>query len=183
VLKGFIVGLGLTIIVGQVPAHFGVEKGSGDFFAKTWDLITQLGSTNGPTLAVGVLSLSLVIGLRRVAPVVPASLVALFVGVLAVKALVFDDHGVAIVGPIKSGLPSVGVPDVTTGDLGDLVGPALGVMLVGFAEGLGAAKTYAARDHYDIDANRELVGVGAANLASALASGMVVNGGVSPRRR
>ena len=52
-------------------------------------------------------------------------------------------------------------------------------MLVGFAEGLGAAKTYAARDHYEIDANRELLGLGAANLAAGLSSGMVVNGSLS----
>jgi SulP family sulfate permease len=93
VLKGFIVGLALTIIVGQLPALFGVGKGSGNFFAKAWDLITKLGSTNGPTLAVGALSLVLVPGLRRVVPVVPASLVAVFAGVVAVKALDLDAHG------------------------------------------------------------------------------------------
>jgi len=58
-------------------------------------------------------------------------------------------------------------------------GSALGIVLVGFAEGLGAAKTYAARDHYDIDADRELVGLGAANIAAGLSAGMVVNGGLS----
>ena len=179
VLKGFIVGLALTIIMGQLPAFFGVEKGSGNFFAKLWDLITKLGDTSGTTLLVGVLSLVFVLGLKRVAPVVPASLAAVALGVVAVKALHLDDHGVAIVGPIKSGLPSVGVPDVNTGDFADLVGPCLGVMLIGFAEGLGAAKTYAAREHYEIDTNRELLGLGAANVASGLASGMVVNGSLS----
>jgi sulfate permease, SulP family len=179
VLKGFIVGLALTIIVGQLPALFGVEKGGGDFFAKLWDLLTKLGSTNGPTLAVGALSLLLVLGLRRAVPVVPASLVAVAAGVVAVKALDLEAHGVDIVGHIDSGLPPVGLPDATTSDFGDLFGPSLGVMLVGFAEGLGAAKTYAAREHYDIDANRELLGLGAANVAAGLASGMVVNGSLS----
>jgi sulfate permease, SulP family len=179
VLKGFIVGLALTIIMGQLPALFGVEKGSGNFFAKLWDLITKLGDTSATTLLVGVLSLVLVLGLKRAAPVVPASLAAVALGVVAVKALHLDDHGVAIVGPINSGLPSVGVPDVNSGDFADLVGPALGVMLIGFAEGLGAAKTYATREHYEIDANRELLGLGAANMASGLASGMVVNGSLS----
>ena len=68
---------------------------------------------------------------------------------------------------------------MSTGDFADLIGPCLGVMLVGFAEGLGAAKTYATREHYEIDANRELLGLGAANVASGLASGMVVNGSLS----
>jgi high affinity sulfate transporter 1 len=179
VLKGFIVGLALTIIIGQVPSLLGIEKGSGDFFAKLWDVLTNLGNANGATVAVGALSLALVLGLRRVAPAVPASLVAVIAGVLAVQAFSLDDNGVAIVGTIKSGLPSLGLPAVSTADFGDLVGPAIGVMLVGFAEGLGAAKTYAAREHYDIDANRELLGLGAANLASGLASGMVVNGSLS----
>ena len=179
VLKGFIVGLALTIVIGQVPALIGVDKGDGDFFAKAWDVVTSLGDANGATVAVGALSLALVLGLKRVAPVVPASLVAVIAGVVAVKALGLDSHGVDIVGPIDSGLPPVGVPDVSAGDLGDLVGPSLGVMLVGFAEGLGAAKTYAARAHYEIDANRELVGLGAANLAAGLGSGMVVNGSLS----
>jgi high affinity sulfate transporter 1 len=179
VLKGFIVGLALTIIIGQVPSLLGIEKGSGDFFAKLWDVLTNLGNANGATVAVGALSLALVLGLRRAAPAVPASLAAVIAGVLAVQAFSLDDHGVAIVGTIKSGLPSLGLPAVSTADFGDLVGPAIGVMLVGFAEGLGAAKTYAAREHYDIDANRELLGLGAANLASGLASGMVVNGSLS----
>ena len=179
VLKGFIVGLALTIIMGQLPALFGVSKGSGNFFAKLWDLVTKLGDTSVTTLIVGVLSLAVVLGLKRVAPVVPASLAAVALGVVAVKALHLEDHGVDIVGPIESGLPSVGVPDVTTGDFADLVGPCLGVMLIGFAEGLGAAKAYATREHYEIDANRELLGLGAANLASGLASGMVVNGSLS----
>jgi sulfate permease, SulP family len=179
VLKGFIVGLALTIIVGQLPGLFGVEKGSGNFFEKLWDLVTSLGETSGLTLLVGALALALVLGLRAVAPIVPASLVAVALGVILVKVFDLDRHGVDIVGPIESGLPSVGVPDVSTARYGDLFGPALGVMLVGFAEGLGAAKTYATRAHYGIDTNRELLGLGAANLASGLASGMVVNGSLS----
>src|SRR6201991_3202599 len=94
VLKGFIVGLALTIIIGQVPKLLGIEKGSGGFFAKAWDLITKLGDTSGPTLAVGALSLALVLGLRRFAPIVPASLVAVILGVVAVKVLSLDEHGV-----------------------------------------------------------------------------------------
>ena len=66
-----------------------------------------------------------------------------------------------------------------SGHFADLLGGAVGVMLVGFAEGLGAAKTYAAKDGYDIEPNRELLGLGAANLGSGLASGMVVNGSLS----
>ena len=180
VLKGFIVGLALTIIAGQLPKLFGVEKGTGNFFEQLWDLLGRLGDSNGWTLAVGVASLVVVLALRRWLPLVPGSLVVVLLGILAVSAFGLDDHGVAIVGHIEAGLPSFGLPDVAHAhDYIDLAGPAVGVLLVGFAEGLGAAKTYAARAGYDIDPNRELIGLGAANLGSGLSSGMVVNGSLS----
>ena len=86
VIKGFIVGLALTIIVGQLPKLFGVEKGEGDFFEKLWDLITSLGDTDVLTLAVGLLSLAVVLGLRRFMPIVPGSLVAVLIGIAVVEA-------------------------------------------------------------------------------------------------
>jgi high affinity sulfate transporter 1 len=179
VLKGFIVGLALTIVIGQVPKLFGVQAGSGDFFQKLWDLIAALGETNAATLTVGAISLVLVLGLRRLAPEIPGSLIAVLASVIAVKTLHLDHHGVKIVGHIASGLPSFGFPDVGLGAFGKLAAGAIGIMLVGFAEGLGAAKTYAERAHYEIDVNRELIGLGSANLAAGLSSGMVVNGSLS----
>jgi sulfate permease, SulP family len=179
VLKGFIIGLALTIIAGQLPALFGIEKGSGDFFEKIWDLVTHLDETQWRSLAIGLLSFAIIIGLRRFAPAVPGSLVAVAVGVALVYAYDLDKHGVAIVGHIDAGLPSLGLPDVRAKDYLELFGSAVGIVLVGFAEGLGAAKTYAARHHYEIDANRELLGLGAANLGAGLSSGMVVNGSLS----
>jgi anti-anti-sigma factor len=130
-------------------------------------------------LIVGLVSLAIVLVLRKVAPAVPAPLVAVAFGILAVYLLKLQDHGVKIVGHIDSGLPSFGLPSVPAGDYLKLVGPSVGIMLVGFAEGLGAAKTYAARNGYQIDTNRELAGLGAANLAAGLSSGMVVNGSLS----
>lgn len=84
-----------------------------------------------------------------------------------------------MVGHIDSGLPSVGFPNVSGGQFVDLLAGAVGVKLVGFAEGLGAAKTYAAKSGYDVDADRELLGLGISNLGAGLASGMAVNGSLS----
>jgi sulfate permease, SulP family len=179
VIKGFIIGLALTIVIGQVPKLIGVEKEAGDFFEQLWGVISELGDIDGLTLAVGLGSLAVVLGLRRLAPAIPGSLVVVALGIAAVELLDLGDEGLDIVGTIDSGLPSFGTPDVGLNDYGDLAAGAIGVMLVGFAEGLGAAKTYAARDHYDIDVNRELLGLGGANLASGLSSGMVVNGSLS----
>ena len=179
VLKGFIIGLALTIMVGQLPALFGVEKGSGNFFEKAWDLVQHLGDTEPIALAVGGTSLAALLILRRFLPLVPGSLVVAMAGIGAVALFGLEDHGLEIVGHIDAGLPTIGLPDVSATDFAALLGGGVSVMLVGFAEGLAAAKTYAARAGYDIDPNRELMGLGAANFAAGLTSGMVVNGSLS----
>jgi len=179
VLKGFIIGLALTILVGQVPALVGVDKGSGNFFEKSWAVVSNLDDADALTVAVGVASFVALLALRRFIPLLPASLVVALAGIAAVALLGLDDHGLDVIGHIDSGLPQLGLPDLSSGQFIDLLGGAVGVMLVGFAEGLGAAKTYAAKEGYDIDANRELLGLGAANLGAGLTSGMVVNGSLS----
>ncbi len=179
VLKGFIVGLALTIIIGQVPKLLGIEGGEGNFFEKLWHVVRNLGDIEWRTLVVGLASLAVVLSIRRWLPLVPGSLVAVLLGIAAVTLLDLDDEGVAIVGHIEAGLPSVGVPDAPLTDYLVLVGPAVGLLLIAFAEGLAAAKTYAARAGYEIDANRELIGLGGANIGAGLSSGMVVNGSLS----
>jgi high affinity sulfate transporter 1 len=179
VLKGFIVGLALTIIAGQLPKLFGVEGGSGNFFEKIWALIGNLGGTSALSVLVGGVSLVLILVLKRITPMVPGSLVVVALGIVMATAFDLDVHGVDVVGSIDTGLPSFGFPDVSSDDLGHLVVDSVGVMLVAFAEGLAAAKTYAVRGHYRVDADRELIGLGAAGLGAGLSSGMVVNGSLS----
>ena len=179
VMKGFIIGLALTIIVGQIPKLFGIPKGEGNFFQQLWHLLTHLNETSGLTLLVGLLSLALVLGLKRWLPLVPGSLVTVLLGIAVVYFFNLDQHGVEIIGHIQSGLPSLGLPNVAAHSYLDLAPAAIGVMLVGFAEALGAGKTYAEKEHYEIDPNKELIGLGAANLGAGLSSGMVVNGSLS----
>jgi sulfate permease, SulP family len=106
--------------------------------------------------------------------------VVVILSILAVWLFGLDDRGVKIVGHIDSGLPALGLPDgVGWRDYLSLFGPSIGVLLIGFAEGLGAAETYATKAGYEVNANRELAGLGAANLGSGLSSGMVVNGSLS----
>jgi high affinity sulfate transporter 1 len=179
VLKGFIVGLSLTILSGQVPKLFGVEPGSGDFFERVWDLLINIDQTDGLTLLVGVGSLAVLFGLPRVAPAIPATLAAVVLAIGATDLFDLGAHGVAIVGSIDSGLPSLALPDLSLDRFGGLTAAALGLMLVGFAESLGTAKTYAQRENRQIDANRELIGLGAANLGAGISGGFAVNGSLS----
>ena len=179
VLKGFIIGLALNIIAGQLPKLFGIEHVDGVFVEKVWGLSTGLGETKGWTVAVGAGSLVLLLVMRRFAPLLPAAMVAVVAGVLASVLLDLPERGVAVVGSIASGLPPFGLPELGLADYPALVAGAVGIAVVGFAEGLGAAKTYATKAGYDVDPDRELLGVGAANLGTSLCSGMVVAGSLS----
>ena len=179
VLKGFIVGLALTVIVGQVPKLFGIETGHGDFFERVWDFLTNIDQTDGLTLIVGIGSLAVLFGVPRVAPAIPGTLVAVVLGIGVVELFDLGDHGVAIVGSINPGLPSLDVPDVSLDRFGGLMAAAVGVMLIGFAESLGTAKTLARREDPEIDANRELISLGAANLGAGISGGFAVNGSLS----
>ena len=179
VLKGFIVGLALTVIAGQVPKLFGVETGHGDFFERAWDFLTNIDQTDGLTLLVGIGSLAVLFATPRLAPAIPGTLVAVVLGIVAVKLFDLGDHGVAIVGSINPGLPSLALPDVSLNRFEGLMAAALGVMLVGYAESLGTAKTFAQRENQQIDANRELISLGAANLGAGISGGFAVNGSLS----
>jgi len=179
VLKGFIVGLALTIIAGQLPSLVGVEGGHGNFFDKLVHVVERLGDADPLTVVVGAASLVSLLVLRRVAPRVPASLVVALLAIAVTASLDLGGEGLAVVGRIDAGLPAFGLPHVGPEHVPDLLAGAVGIMLVGFAEGLGAAKTYAARAGYDVDPNRELAGLGVANLGSGLVSGMLFNGSLS----
>src|SRR5438874_22157 len=88
-------------------------------------------------------------------------------------------HGVKIVGPIPSGLPSVGLPQIPWGDIGALISGAVGISLVVFSEALPAVDAYATKYSYDVDANQELLAMGVANLGSGLVGGLAAGGAVS----
>ena len=104
---------------------------------------------------------------------------AVVLGIGVVELFDLGDHGVAIVGSINPGLPSLALPDVSLDRFGGLMAAAVGVMLIGFAESLGTAKTLARQEDPEIDANRELISLGAANLGAGISGGFAVNGSLS----
>ena len=178
VLKGFIIGIALTVIAGQLPKLLGIHGVHGNFFEQVWGVIKHLGDMHGATTAVGVCSLAVIFGLEHFAPRIPAMLVVVVFGIVVVKVLNLQDHGVHIVGEVPSGLPTFGLPDVAAKHYLVLGRDALAIMLLSFVEGLAAAKSFAAKNGYEINANRELIGLGAANLGSGFSGGMVVGGSV-----
>ena len=179
VVTGFIVGLSITVIVGQLPKVLGVPSLSGSFPQQVDQLIGYLPATHLVSLAVGIGAMAIILVLRRFAPRVPGPLVVLVVGILATKLLDLDSYGIAVVGEIATGLPSPGIPSVPLADLPFLVVGATGIVFLAVGESVGTARAYATRHRYELDADQELLALGSANLASGLLGGFVTDASLS----
>jgi len=179
VLKGFVFGLALTIMVKQAHKLMGISSGQGNFFHQAWHVLTSLGELNPWTFAVGASAIAVMFLLGKIAPRVPSALVVLVLGTLSFSWFGLGARHVEAVGLIHAALPSLKVPRIGEDSLADLLVGAVGIVLVLVAEGLAAGRTFAAKHKYEIDPNQELVAMGAANIASGLVGGIIVGGGMS----
>ena len=179
VMKGFIQGLALIVIVGQLPKLFGIEGGDGNFFEQLWVIITSLAESNLATVAVGFASLALLYALKRYIPKAPSALITVILAILVVTVFNLEESGVDVVGTIDTGLPPIGLPGGNFDQLSALIGGAMAIVLVGYTESLGAANAAAATTGEEIDPNQEMIALGASNLGSGLSSGFVAAGSLS----
>jgi sulfate permease, SulP family len=179
VMRGFIEGLVCVTIIGQVPHLLGIEGASGNFFAKLWFVLRHLPDTALAPALTGVLSLMAMLLLRRLVPRVPAALVVAVVATILVGLVDGEAAAVSVVGDLPSGLPHLALPNLDPAILRDLLPGALAIVLVGYAEALGAAKAAAMQGGGDIDPNQELVAHGPANILSGLFGGFLVVGSLS----
>ncbi len=180
VLVGFTAAAAIIIGFSQVKHVLGISiPRSEQFHTTVIDVVKAAGETHGLTLALGGGSIVLLLALRRWARRVPSALVLVAASIALVQAFDLDGRGVKTVGAIPSSLPAFGLPDLDGGTVGSLATTALVITLVGFMESIAVAKVYARRHRYDVDANQELVGLGAANVAAGLFGGYPVTGGFS----
>jgi sulfate permease, SulP family len=179
VMEGFVFGLAIFVTVGQLPKIFGIDKGDGDTFRQLAHLIDSAGSTSGVTMLIGVAALIMLFGLERFAPRIPGGLVVLAAGIAVSSIFDLSNHGVATVGKIPTGLPTVTVPHVQLSELWVLIPSAIGMMLVIFSEALGAGQTFADKHQYRIDPNQEMIALGVANIGSGLLGGLASGGSLS----
>lgn len=176
ILTGYLNGIALSIIVGQLGALFGFKVASGSFFHTLAEVLARLGETHLPTLAVGAALLVVLLVLKHTVPKVPAPLVAVALGIEAVYLLGLDRQGVAVVGTMPAGFPAPRLPAVAVDDLVPLVVGACGIVLVSFCSMMTTARGFAAKNGYAINPNQDFVALGASDLASALSQGFVVSG-------
>ena len=175
VITGFIFGLAITIVIGQLPELLGVAGGGVGTVEQLLTVIQQLPDTNPWTLAVGGIALIGILLLRARLPRFPGSLVAVVLGILAVSVFDLELHGVDVVGFVPTGVPTPSLPDVGLLDLPFLAAGASGIVFLAVAESVGAARSIAARERYEIDADQELIGLGAANVSSSVFGGFAVD--------
>ena len=179
ILVGFKAGAGLTIAMTQLPSLIGVAGGGHNFFERTVLLAAQLGETRFPVLAVGVIAILLLVLGERWLPGKPIALGVVALAIIAASVLGLPALGVPTTGEIPAGLPSLGAPAVRLRDVEGIVPLAAGCLLLAYIEGVSAARTFAAKHGYALDSRQEFLGIGAANLATALGHGYPVAGGLS----
>ena len=180
VLVGFTAAAAIVIGFSQVKHVLGIQIDRTSHFHETvTEVLRHLGDVHGLTLLLGATSVAALFALKRWAPRVPGALVVVVVSIIAVEVFDLSSRGVAVVGEIPDALPVFGLPDASAGLVGDLFVTAIVITLVGFMESVAVAKVYARRHGYELDANQELIGLGAANVASGVFGGYPVTGGFS----
>jgi sulfate permease, SulP family len=179
VLSGFKVGAGLVIASTQLPKLFGIATGGNNFFTRLLDIFRHLGETNLPTLAVGLGALLLLILGDRFLPGRPVSLFVVVAAILMMSFSPLAERGVKTVGVIPAGLPKLSWPLVHWNELDDLLGLALACFLLSYVESISVVRTFALKHRYAINADQELLALGAANLVAGVGQGFPVAGGMS----
>jgi high affinity sulfate transporter 1 len=176
ILVGYLNGIALIILVGQLPALSGFSGQGEGFFPEAAAFVAHLGSTDPLTLALGGSLLLALIAIRRFLPRLPGPLIVSVAGIVAVIVLGLAARGVAVIGSVPAGFPPFRLPTLGLNDLKQIIADAAGLTLISFTSGVLTAKSFARRERYDIDADQELLGFGASNLASGLAQGFPVTG-------
>ena len=173
---GYMNGLALTILIGQLPKLFGFSIDANGLLNEAHAFIHGLasGKTVGAAVAIGLLSLVLILALGHWLPRVPGVLVAVVIAIAAASAFSLADHGVSLVGTLPKGFPPLTVPSPVS-DLPLLIAGALGIALVALTDTISTASAFAARTGQEVDGNGEMIGIGAANVAAGFFQGFPVS--------
>jgi high affinity sulfate transporter 1 len=180
IITGFLAGVAVIIVVHQLPDLFGLASVGGSTLNRISVVVSHLGDTNGPTIAIGAVVFAIVIAAERIDRKLPGALVGLVGSTLAVGVLGLHAHGVAILGAIAHGAPRLGLFDLSWSAISS-VAPIAGVVaLVVVSQTAATTRAFADQGHYNVDVGRDFVGVGAGAVAAGLLGSFPVN--ASPAR-
>ncbi|MCF7992389.1 MAG: SulP family inorganic anion transporter [Thiohalocapsa sp.] len=180
ILVGFLNGVSISIALGQAGKLFGFEVDARGILPRIFEIIAEIGETHWPTFGIAALAFAVLLLAPRVTRRLPAALIAMVVAGAAIAALGAAADGIATIGAVPAGLPALGLPglplDRLTEALPQLVASAAGIALISFSSAMLTARSFAAKNRYDIDVDREFAALGAANIASALSQGFAISG-------
>jgi MFS superfamily sulfate permease-like transporter len=174
---GYLNGLALTILVGQLPKLFGFKVEAEGLIGEFTEFVRGLahGEAVPAAAAVGIAGIVLILVLQRWLPKVPAVLIMVVLAIAATTVFSLADHGVSLVGVLPKGFPPLTIPSVPLADLAPLAAGAAGIALVSLADTISTASAFAERTGQEVDGNGEMLGIGAANLAAGLFQGFPVS--------
>ncbi|MFJ4432060.1 SulP family inorganic anion transporter [Pseudomonas sp. NPDC089395] len=176
ILIGYLNGIGLSLIAGQLSKVVGFKIEGDGFILSLLNFVQRLGEIHWLTLAIGGAGLALLIWLPRRFPRLPAALVTVAVFTALVGLLGLDRLGVAILGPVPAGIPHLAWPQSNLAETKSLLRDALGIATVSFCSAMLTARSFAARHGYAINANHEFVALGVSNLAAGISQGFAISG-------
>jgi high affinity sulfate transporter 1 len=174
---GYLNGLALTILVGQLPKLFGFKVDAEGLIGEAVGFVKGLadGQAVAAAAVVGIAGIVVILVLQRWLPKVPAVLIMVVLAIASTTVFSLADHGVSLVGVLPKGFPPLTIPHVRLSDLAPLFAGALGIVLVSLADTISTASAFAARTGQELNGNGEMIGIGAANLAAGLFQGFPVS--------
>ena len=175
VLIGYLNGASLVLIATQLGKMFGIKTEGEEFFEIVFTVVEKLPQTQVPTFILGVLLVLLLVALARWAPRIPGALAVCAVAIVATFLLDLGSYGIALVGAVPSGVPSLTIPGVRWADLAALAPAAVAIAFLAFSDGILLAQTFAEKNGYEVRPNRELVALGSANILAGLWQGFPVS--------
>ncbi len=174
VLVGYIAGVAIVLIIGQIGKLTGIPSADGNALRELWGYLTNLSAANAATLAVGLVAMAILVVMRRVLPMWPSALIVVVLGIAAAWGWDLAAEGVALVGEVPAGLPAFEIPAVSLDDVQSLIVPAIGIFLVSFSDAILISRAIAAKNKETVDANQELFAFGTANISAGLTAGMPI---------
>lgn len=177
VLIGFLTGVGISVLTGQIPDMLGIPKGAGNWFHQQWYLLTHVGGANLPTVAFAGATLVVIIGFKRFLRVVPGAIIAVVLSIVVSTALDAHQYGVVIVGEVQGGFPPLGLPSgLTWSDVPKVLGVAFSCFVLIIAQSAATSRSFAMRHGEAVDVNRDIVALSGASVMAGLSGTFVVNG-------
>ncbi|GAA3636360.1 SulP family inorganic anion transporter [Microbacterium awajiense] len=178
VLIGFLTGVGIQVLTGQLPDMLGISKGSGNWFEQQWNTITHVVDANIWAVSFAAGTLVIIVGCKLISPKIPGAVIAVILSIIVSTMVNASEMlGVAVIGPVQGGLPPIGLPqDINLGDIPAVMGVALSCFFLIIAQSAATSRSFAMKHGQRVDVNRDIVGLAGANFAAGLTGTFVVNG-------